>query len=518
MQKDNRIRIGNQTAFMAATPLEPFYYAVENGFDAFEWFPDKKENGAGWELREIQEGTRREIRQTARDHDLLLTVHSPWWVSPLIPEAETVFNEQIHFAGQIGAGLVNLHLSLEAGLERYAAALLPAIRAARAAGLRLAVENTPATPPEAFNRLFAWWGENGDVAIDHVGMCLDLGHANLCEATRNDYVRYLDQLAPQVPIIHMHLHENYGDRDSHLPIFTGPAGRDDTGMRAVLERLIRRQFSGAIILEQWPQPHSLLRDGRARLLDILKDYRRPAKKQQQPVAAPPEKKELVRKAKKEQSKKPARKSAPLTEAPLPSREESEGKRFFNALVTMDGERRSWREKLDGVLELLMDEASAPTREQLIYLAIYLRFLGTGEISTAEDGRHYRPSHHARMAQQIIERLAAITTSEDAYILRRIYPWLPSYESQFMRAEPLTRIRDIAHRNDIPQELKKEIKHTLQNKLHRCAGPEDLDTSAALFEADHRRPGPLPPCLCRAVPDLPRGIGRILQCRFPGNAA
>jgi hypothetical protein len=66
-------------------------------------------------------------------------------------------------------------------------------------------------------------------------------------------------------------------------------------------------------------------------------------------------------------------------------------------------------------------------------------------------------------------------------VRKIYPWLPSYDSAFVRAEPLTRIRDIAHRNDIPGELKKEIKHTLQNKLHRCANPEDLATSAALLE-------------------------------------
>jgi phosphoglucan,water dikinase len=45
---------------------------------------------------------------------------------------------------------------------------------------------------------------------------------------------------------------------------------------------------------------------------------------------------------------------------------------------------------------------------------------------------------------------------------------------------LTRIRDIAHRNDIPSDLKQEIKHSLQNKLHRCAGPEDLAVSEALL--------------------------------------
>ena len=46
---------------------------------------------------------------------------------------------------------------------------------------------------------------------------------------------------------------------------------------------------------------------------------------------------------------------------------------------------------------------------------------------------------------------------------------------------MTRIRDIAHRNDIPSDLKHEIKHALQNKLHRCAGPEDLLTATALLE-------------------------------------
>lgn len=45
----------------------------------------------------------------------------------------------------------------------------------------------------------------------------------------------------------------------------------------------------------------------------------------------------------------------------------------------------------------------------------------------------------------------------------------------MCAVPMTRIRDIAHRNDIPKDLKNNIKHKLQNKLHRCAEPSDLKT-------------------------------------------
>lgn len=51
--------------------------------------------------------------------------------------------------------------------------------------------------------------------------------------------------------------------------------------------------------------------------------------------------------------------------------------------------------------------------------------------------------------------------------------LPSFTEAHTASTPLTRIRDIAHRGDIPHELKQEIKHTIQNKLHRNAGPEDL---------------------------------------------
>src|SRR5438876_11065191 len=155
--------------------------------------------------------------------------------------------------------------------------------------------------------------------------------------------------------------------------------------------------------------------------------------------------------------------------------------FVITLVAADKRDRSWREKLDLVLGFLAAENAPLTTEQLVDIAIYLRFLGTGEIPCAEDGRHVRPAHHARIALRIQERLAGLTTPDNACIARKIYPWLPSSAHTFRRAEPLTRIRDIAHRNDIPPELKREIKHSLQNKLHRCAGPEDLVTSSALLE-------------------------------------
>jgi phosphoglucan,water dikinase len=155
--------------------------------------------------------------------------------------------------------------------------------------------------------------------------------------------------------------------------------------------------------------------------------------------------------------------------------------FTRQLVEAHRARKSWRERLQWIRDRLVDPAFNEGPGPLVTIAIYLRLLATGELACAEDGRHFRPSHHAEAARQIEAALDRLTTPQTAWILRRIYPYLPSWDDEFRRSEPLTRIRDIAHRNDIPADLKKEIKHRLQNKLHRCAGPEDLQTSAELLQ-------------------------------------
>jgi len=444
-----KIRIGSQTAFMALTPSEPFLYAVENHFDAFEWFPDKKESGAGWDLDDISKKMRCYIKKTARASDMTLTVHSPWWANPLKAETKKIFFDNISFAKDIGATLLNIHLKNEEGLANYVQAILPVIDSCRDAGLKLSIENTPLTTPEDFNQLFALLRDLKDTASEHVGMCFDLGHANLCSDTINDYIGFFDRLDKRIPINHVHLHENYGESDAHLVIFTGPANQNDQGVRLFFKRLAGRSYRGAIILEQWPDPPSMLNTARDRVIKMLSIY-----------------------TGQEESSITAKKVKPSPQIPMPEGGET---RFVRILRESDQQHKSWRQKLDGVHKLLQDSLEL-TDDDLIFLGIYLRFLGTGEIGCTEDGRHFRPNHHARISQQIQEKLLAYTSPDNAFIMRKIYPWLPSYDTAFTRAEPLTRIRDIAHRNDIPSELKKEIKHTLQNKLHRCAGPEDLTTS------------------------------------------
>ena len=447
------IRIGNQTACWAASPIEPFEYALAQNFDAFEWFPDKKP-GAGWDDSDLNGNARKAISDNARARGVRLSVHARWQANPLAPDGYSLLDKDLALARDLGAALLNIHLFHEQGMAVFLEAIRALVRKTTEAGLLLAIENTPHHSPEQFNDLFARLHDAKGVETGHVGMCLDMGHANLCAATRNDYLRFLDRLEPQVPIIHLHLHENWGDADSHLPLFTGPASKDDSGIRGLLDRLKRRKFSGSAILEQWPHPPLLLNNARDRLLQLWK----------------PGNDELTK----------SDESAPTTPeiVAIPT---TPGTDFVTELAAGDRRSKSWREKLNFAYGLLARDNPAITSDQLLDLAIYLRFLGTGEIACAEDGRHFRPAHHARIAAQIRERLARLTTPETELVVRKIYPWLPSSAPSFQRPEPLTRIRDIAHRNDIDPDLKREIKTTLQNKLHRCAGPEDLATSSALLE-------------------------------------
>ncbi len=265
------IWIGNQTAF-SATPLTlPFEYALANGFDAFEWFPDKKPDGTGWGESDLDPLQRLAIRDAARARGLRLSVHARHDANPLGAEARASLMEDIQLARDLGAALLNIHLQTEAEIPAFVDAIRWLIVATADVRIQLSIENTPATTPAHFNELFARLQERDFLPAGAVGMCLDLGHANLCPTTRNDFLAYVDQLDPRVPIIHLHVHENWGDADSHLPLFTGPAGRDPSGVRGLLDRLRQRRFSGSLILEQWPHPPSLLNTARDRLLEFWRE-------------------------------------------------------------------------------------------------------------------------------------------------------------------------------------------------------------------------------------------------------
>jgi sugar phosphate isomerase/epimerase len=269
MNKQLRIRIGTQSAFTAVPFLAPFYYAAEHGFDAFEWLPDMKDSGAGWLEKDVDPRTRLFIKETSAEYDIRLSVHAPWHLNLANPDHRIRLAETLEFARQIGATLLNVHLYNEHKPNAYIEGVLSLTDFLVDNDMILSMENTPYTAPHDFNVFFKNLKQIAPNALSCVGMCLDIGHANLCAATRNDYLGFIDTLATEVPIIHVHLHENYGDFDSHLTVFTGPAQKDGRGIEGLIKRLKRRSFCGSIILEQWPDPPSQLDEARDRLQAML---------------------------------------------------------------------------------------------------------------------------------------------------------------------------------------------------------------------------------------------------------
>jgi phosphoglucan,water dikinase len=166
--------------------------------------------------------------------------------------------------------------------------------------------------------------------------------------------------------------------------------------------------------------------------------------------------------------------------------------FVAQLAQMSRERQSWRRRLEWVRDAVHDGA-APNPDRLASLAVFLKLVATGAVPSQEDGGHHRPNHHAGLALEIEKAILPIGANAQLRpLVRSILRWLPSHDADFRCAEPLTRIRYIAHRNDIPRELKDEIKRTLQNKLHRSAGPEDLVTSQRLLVRISAPDAGLPP--------------------------
>jgi len=250
------MRIGNQTAFTAADWRAPFRFAQAHRFGAFEWFSDRH-GPQGWEFASCDPGCRRALRTLGASSRMVFTVHAPADCDPSTSAGQESLLESLEFACDVGASLVVLHLPVAERERAWVTALGESLGRAHRAGIRLALENMVYTTPRDADRIFSdLWQRHGRDAP--VGLCLDMGHANLCPATRNDYVGFVDGLDPAVPIVHVHLHENWGETDQHLVLFTGPLARDDSGLRALIARLKARGYEGAFIFEQWPEPPDLL--------------------------------------------------------------------------------------------------------------------------------------------------------------------------------------------------------------------------------------------------------------------
>jgi sugar phosphate isomerase/epimerase len=186
-----------------------------------------------------------------------LTCHLPFMdLSPgsSDPLVARVSRQRLEHAGrlalELGAVQVVAHLGYDQRVQpdaaafarRWAEALAPLARKLAAAGCGLALENVFEPGPEVHGLVLAELDRREAPA----GLCLDVGHCYGFSAT--PLARWWEAFAPR--LTQLHLHDNQGAWDQHLPVGWGRV--DWELLRRGLAGLARRPI---ITLEPHAEPH-----------------------------------------------------------------------------------------------------------------------------------------------------------------------------------------------------------------------------------------------------------------------
>lgn len=155
------------------------------------------------------------------------TVHAPFFdlslgaIEPLVRQSTSQrLTQSLQAAARLGAHLMVVHPGYDrwrypnlaaTWIDHAAATLAPLVAMAEQYDCRLALENiyedTPTTLTALVDRLDNPW----------FGHCFDIGHWRLFGKLPQD--DWLAQIAPR--LLHLHLHDNRGVNDDHLPVGAG---------------------------------------------------------------------------------------------------------------------------------------------------------------------------------------------------------------------------------------------------------------------------------------------------------
>lgn len=160
---------------------------------------------------------------------LAVTVHAPFMdlnpgaLEPLVRQVTALrLNQALDAAQRLGARRLVVHpgydrwryggnedLWVEQSLEFWPAL----IRRAAEAGVVLAMENVFEDVPDNLEKLFA------ALASPWFGHCFDVGHWHLFCRRRISLAEWFERLGKH--LVHLHVHDNLGEGDDHLPIGEG---------------------------------------------------------------------------------------------------------------------------------------------------------------------------------------------------------------------------------------------------------------------------------------------------------
>lgn len=239
----------------ARNPLEEIDLFGRNGFDFVDFTLEPP--AAGPDQINIQA-----VRDALARHNLGVVAHTAWYLpfgSPFLSIRQaclTEFRRALEAAHQIGATVMNTHYGRPPGffrpqdiVEWHVEVLSALCEEAGKVGITIVLEHIPSGGNEQLENIVAMMER-----IPRLRFHLDSGHAKL-ERGYDRWDEYLDRLGNK--LLHVHLSENDGSSDQHLPLAAAP--RSSTNWPQHIKKLKRTGYDGTITLEVFaPEKEYLL--------------------------------------------------------------------------------------------------------------------------------------------------------------------------------------------------------------------------------------------------------------------
>ena len=181
----------------------------------------------GPEFDTLDEGLLDQVAQTLASANVRPTIHAPFFdlnpgaLDPLIRQVtHQRLSQALAVAARLNAHLMVIHPGVDKwrypNLEQVWKALAkeffpPLIEQAAACDCRLALENIYEDTPELLVQLV------DEIDSEWFGHCFDAGHWHLFG--KRPMAEWLEAIGPR--LYHLHLHDNHGSADEHLPVGEG---------------------------------------------------------------------------------------------------------------------------------------------------------------------------------------------------------------------------------------------------------------------------------------------------------
>lgn len=242
--KVTRMQIGVMN-HPARDPLEEIHWIGEHGFDFVDFTleppavdPDRIDPKA--------------IIAALDEHGLGVIAHTPWFIpvsSPLAGIRKAALPELrrcLDVAQAIGASVMNAHyrpipntFSAADAINWHVETLAPLCDEAADAGITIVLEHVPEGGPQQLENIVEIMNR-----VEQLRFHLDSGHAKL-EGRHDRFGDYIERLGEK--LLHVHLSDNDGTADQHLPL--NAVVRNPTDWPAHIRLLKQSGYDGTVTLE-----------------------------------------------------------------------------------------------------------------------------------------------------------------------------------------------------------------------------------------------------------------------------